>query len=179
MQVNVRRFAACALIALLVPAAAVAAGSSDVTGPVTLTGNGYFGGELTMQLGEEQRPLRVVGRIGYVGFLDLGGDLKVRCGGRARPTTQRTEQGRVYLCKGRFGQAVALGSHFAFRGFAARYQLQLPAGAAGTLNGPSGPAGERGERSGKPRGEGREERERNAPLPTIAQVAALLAAVAG
>ena len=176
MQVKVRRFAACALIALLVPAAAAAAGSGEVTGPVTLTGNGYFGGELTMELGEKQRPLRIAGRIGYVGFLDLGGDLKVRCGGRARPTVQRTRQGRVYLCKGRFGQAAALGSHFTFRGFAARYQLQLPSGTAGALNGPSRGAGERG---GEPRGESDEERERNAPLPTIAQVAALLAAAAG
>ena len=170
MQVNVRRFAACALIALLVPAAAAAAGGGEVTGPATLTGNGYFGGELELELelGEGQRPLRIAGRIGYVGFLDLGGDLKVRCGARSRLTVRRSEQGRVYLCKGRFGQAVALGSHFVFRGFAARYKLHVPAGASGTLNGPSGDEGERG---GRP--------ERSEPLPTIAQVAAMLAAAAG
>ena len=169
MQVNVRRFAACALIALLVPAAAVAATNGEVTGPVALTGNGYFGGELELELGEAQRPLRIVGRIGYVGFLDLGGDLKVRCGAQSRLTVRRSEQGRVFFCKGRFGEAVALGSHFVFRGFAARYKLQVPAGASGTLNGPSGDEGERG---------GKRE-ERSEPLPTIAQVAAMLAAAAG
>jgi hypothetical protein len=168
MQVNVRWFAACALIALLVPAAAVAATGGEVTGPAALTGNGYFGGELRMELDDSRRPLRIAGRIGYVGFLDLGGDLKVRCGARSRLTVRRSEQGRVYLCKGRFGQAVARGSHFVFRGFAARYKLDVPAGASGTLN---GPFAERGERSGE-----RSQEERSEPLPTIAEVAALLAA---
>jgi hypothetical protein len=167
MQVNMRWFAACALIALLVPAAAVAAAGTEVAGPATLTGNGHFGGELRMGLSDGQRPLRISGRIGYVGFLDLGGDLKVRCGARSRPTVRRSAQGRVYLCKGRFGHAVALGSHFVFRGFAARYKLDVPAGASGTLNGPSGGRGEQ-EREGR--------KERSEPLPTIAEVAALLAA---
>lgn len=182
MQVKVRTFAACALFVLLLVPVAAGASKADVKGPVTLGGKGFFGGELKLELGEGQRPVRIAGRIGYVGFLDLGGDLKVRCLGRGRVAKQETDQGMVYLCKGQSGQAVVLGSHFKFRGAARRFVIQLPEGASGTLNGQfSRPGAESrqqpAERSAE-RDERREPKEQNAPIPTVAQLAAMLAAAA-
>lgn len=170
---KVRRFAACALVALLVPAAAVAAPGSEVDGPMTIGGKGFFGGELRMELGDAQRPVRIVGKLGYVGFLDLGGDLKVRCVGRGRMATRDTEQGRVYLCKGRAGQALVSGSHFKLRGFAKRYRIHVPEGASGTLHTRRG--ADRPQRDGERGGE----RDANASVPSVAEVAAELAAAAG
>ncbi len=181
MQVKVRTFAACALLVLLLVPVAAGAGRAEVKGPLTLGGQGFFGGELELEPGEGQRSVRIAGRAGYVGFLDLGGDLKVRCLGRGRVVKHATERGMVYLCKGQVGQAVALGSHFAFRGFAKRFVIQLPEGASGTLNGqfrrdgeetrerPDGREAERGERR-------KEQKEQNASIPTVAQLAAMLAA---
>lgn len=134
MQVSIRTIAAVALVALLVPVSAVAK-EGKVTGPTALAGKGFFGGELTMGDGEGQRPVRIVGRGGYVGFLDLGGDLKVRCAGKGRAQKKETEAGDVYLCAGRGGQAVALGSHFKLRGAARQYRAFLPEGVAGTFHG--------------------------------------------
>ena len=185
MQVKVRTFAACALLVLLLVPVAAGAGKAEVKGPLTLSGQGFFGGELRMELGEGQRPVRIAGRAGYVGFLDLGGDLRVRCLGRGRVAKQETEQGIVYLCKGRAGhavaQAVALGSHFRFRGFAKRFAIHLPEGAAGTLSGQFRRAGDESrERSAgrgeAERGERREQKEQKGPIPTVAQLAAMLAA---
>ena len=133
MKVSIRAIAALALVALLAPAAA-GAKEAQVNGPATLAGKGYFGGELGMSKADGQRPVRIAGRGGYVGFLDLGGDLKVRClGGRVQKT--ETERGAAYLCKGRGGQAVVLGSHFTFRGFAQAYRAHVPEGARGTFHG--------------------------------------------
>lgn len=177
MQVKVRRFAACALVALLVPASAVAAAGSEVDGPTTVGGRGFFGGELRMELGDGQRPVRIVGKIGYVGFLDLGGDLKVRCAGRGRMATKDTEQGRVYLCKGRGGQAVVSGSHFAFRGFAKRFRIHVPEGASGTLHGVGGRGDDASSRAEERKAK-LEERKSDAK-ETLADVAAALAAATG
>jgi hypothetical protein len=74
---------AAALVALLVPVAAVAK-DANVSGPAKLAGKGFFGGELAMASTDAQRPVRIAGRGGYVGLLDLGGDLKVRCTGKGR-----------------------------------------------------------------------------------------------
>ena len=90
---------AAALVALLVPVAAVAK-DANVSGPAKLVGKGFFGGEFTMAATENQRPVRIAARAGYVGILDLGGDLKVRCTGKGRVTRKTTEQGTVYLCAG-------------------------------------------------------------------------------
>jgi len=108
---------------------------SDVNGPLALAGKGFFGGELTMKLVDGQRPVRLAARAGYIGILDLGGDLKVRCQGKGRVHKKETEQGIVYMCAGRGGQAIILGSHFKFRGFAMRYRALLPAGTSGTFHG--------------------------------------------
>lgn len=126
--------AATAALALLAP---LAAGAKEVelAGPMALKGAGFFGAEVQMAGGEGRRPVKLSGRIGYVGFLDLGGDLKVRCSGKGRVQEKETEQGTVYLCAGRGGHALALGSHFKLRGFAARYRMLLPEGATGTFNG--------------------------------------------
>ena len=106
-----------------------------MNGPLALAGKGFFGGELTMKLVDGQRPVRLAARAGYIGILDLGGDLKVRCQGKGRVHKKETEQGIVYMCAGRGGQAIILGSHFKFRGFAMRYRALLPAGTSGTFHG--------------------------------------------
>ena len=135
MQVSMRTIAAAALVALLVPVAAVAK-DARVKGPTALVGAGYFGGELELAMEEGQRPVRITGRAGYVGVLDLGGDLKIRCTGKGRVQKRETEQGIVYRCAGRQGgQVILLGSHFVFRGFSKHYRALLPAGAAGTFHG--------------------------------------------
>jgi len=133
MQVSIRTIAAAALVALLVPVAAVAK-DARVEGPTTLVGAGYFGGELALAGG--QRPVRILGRAGYLGILDLDGDLKVRCSGTGRLQKQETREGTVYRCAGRQGvEVVLLGSHFKLRGFATHYKALLPAGAGGTFHG--------------------------------------------
>lgn len=134
MKVSIRAIAAFALVALLAPVSA-GAKEAQVSGPAKLAGKGFFGGELAMSLTDGQRPVRIAGRGGYVGFLDLAGDLKVRCTGQGRARKAETEQGTVYLCKGRGGQAAVLGSHFKFRGFARQYRALLPEGVRGTFNG--------------------------------------------
>ena len=135
MQVSVRTIAAAALVALLVPVAAVAK-EARLKGPSTIVGAGYYGGEFELAMQDGQRPVRIVARAGYVGVLDLGGDLEIRCVGTGRVQKQRTENGTVYRCAGRQGgQVILLGSHVVFRGFAAHYKVQLPAGAAGTFHG--------------------------------------------
>lgn len=134
MQVSIRTIAATALVALLVPVAAVAK-DAKIEGPMAVAGAGFFGGELEMASTGEQRPFRITGRGGYVGFLDLAGDLKVRCAGKGRVQKQETDAGVVYLCKGRVGQAVAIGSHFKLRGYALRYRAVFPAGTTGSFHG--------------------------------------------
>ncbi|MEO5575738.1 MAG: hypothetical protein ABIR67_06115 [Gaiellaceae bacterium] len=123
-----------ALVALLVPVAAVAK-DARVKGPTALVGAGYFGGELGLAMEEGQRPVKIAGRAGYIGVLDLGGDLKIRCLGKGRVQKQETENGMVYRCAGRGGQVILLGSHFKFRGFAKHYRVLLPAGVAGSFHG--------------------------------------------
>jgi hypothetical protein len=187
--------AATAALALLAP---LAAGAKEVelTGPTALAGAGFFGGELTMAMADGQRPVKVSGRIGYVGFLDLGGDLKVRCSGKGRAQKKETDQGTVYLCAGRAGHAMARGSHFKLRGFAGRYRALLPEGVSGSFHGrfatcvkgDDGWQCERPERPERPaakeRASGDEPRDRgkakDVPAkddedPSLAELAALLA----
>lgn len=174
--------------ALLLPTAA-SAKPFEVKGPVVLAGRGFLGGELTMAAPDDSRPVVFAGRGGYIGLLDLGGDLKVRCEGRGKARSRETEQGTVYLCIGRGGRAAAVGSRFKFRAFAGRYVLRAPEGTTGTVNGrfvvcsgdaaaenarlcaPKGGSG--GEpRQGEPKqGEGGGQQD----LPTPAELAQLLA----
>ena len=204
MHVSIRTIAAAALVALLVPVAAVAK-DANVKGPTALVGAGFFGGELEMAMEDGQRPVRIAGRAGYIGVLDLDGDLKIRCVGTGRVKKTETENGVVYFCAGRQGgQVIVLGSHFKFRGYATHYRAMLPAGVTGSFHGrfvqcdPAAeaskcqgpkPAAERTEPSrGEPtRGDAKpaEPRERGqqrpAPtddddeIPTLAELAALLA----
>jgi hypothetical protein len=131
MRYGIRLLAALGLVALLVPVAAVAK-DARVQGPTAIAGAGYFAGELELAMGEGQRPVRIVGRGGYIGVLDLGGDLKIRCVGKGRVQKKETDAGTVYSCAGRRGgQVILLGSHVKLRGFATRYKAFLPAGAGG------------------------------------------------
>jgi hypothetical protein len=176
MQVSIRIIAAAALVALLVPVAAVAK-DAKVKGPATLVGAGYFGGELELAMEDGQRPVQIAGRAGYIGVLDVAGDLRIRCAGKGRVQKQATENGTVYFCAGRQGGKVTLlGSHFKFRGFATHYRALLPAGVAGTFRGRFARAGEQPER---PQREEPKERTPGAPadeeeLPTLAELSAML-----
>ena len=135
MRYGIRIIAALGLVALLVPVAAVAK-DAKVEGPSALIGAGYFGGALEQALEDGQRPVKLAARAGYVGVLDLGGDLKIRCLGTGRMQKHETEKGMVYRCAGRQGgHVILLGSHFTFRGFAKRYKATLPAGTSGTWHG--------------------------------------------
>ena len=100
MRYGIRIIAALGLVALLVPVAAVAK-DARVKGPSALVGAGYFGGELELAIEDGQRPVKIAARAGYIGVLDLGGDLKIRCIGKGRVQKQETEQGMVYRCAGR------------------------------------------------------------------------------
>ena len=108
-------------------------------GPTALVGAGYYGGELELELEDGQRPVRIAGRAGYIGVLDVAGDLKIRCVGKvagSRVQKTETENGVVYFCAGRQGgQVILLGSHFKFRGFATHYRALLPAGVTGSFHG--------------------------------------------
>ena len=178
--------AAVALVALLLPVAAVAK-EANVTGPTALAGAGFFGGELATADTDAQRPVRITGAPGgYVGFLDLGGDLKVRCLGKARLRTHETDDGTVFMCAGRgVTGATALGSHVKLRGFATRYRVLVPKGVRGTWNGRFTAEGEGSRRQAEPK---RDAPKREAPkaggqtdeeVPTLAELAALLAAQGG
>ena len=164
MQVSIRTLAVTALVALLVPVAAVAK-DARVKGPATLVGAGYFGGELELASADGQRPVRLVGRAGYVGVLDLAGDLKVRCLGTGRTQKQETRDGAVYSCAGRQGvEVLLLGSHFRFRGFATHYKAFLPAGASGTFHGRYVVGGERAPKPARETDE----------IPSLDELAAML-----
>ena len=199
MHVSIRTIAAAALVALLVPVAAVAKDAKDakVKGPTVLVGAGFFGGELELAMADGQLPVRIAGRAGYIGVLDIGGDLKIRCVGTGRVKKTETEKGAVYFCAGRQGgQVILLGSHFKFRGFAPHYRALLPAGASGSFHGrfvQCDPAAEESKCQGpKPdasrpdterakraepseRGQQRPAPSDDEEIPTLAELAALLA----
>ena len=179
MQVGIRTIAAAALVALLVPVAAVAK-DVRVEGPAVVTGAGYFGGELELAGTDGQRPVRVVGGAGYIGVLDLRGDLKLRCLGKGRVQKQQTPNGTVYRCAGRRGgEIVLLGSHFTFRGFLTRYRVQLPAGATGTLHGRFADRGEQQEgRQRRPDPASAPTRDEG-EIPSLDELAGMLAALDG
>jgi len=204
MHVSIRIVAAAALVALLVPVAAVAK-DARVKGPTAIVGAGYYGGELELALEDGQRPVRISGRAGYIGVLDVAGDLKLRCVGQGRVGQGRvqrteTENGVVYFCAGRHGgQVILLGSHFKFRGFGTHYRALLPAGVSGSFHGrfvqcdPAAeaakcrgpkPAAERTETRGEAKPtEPRQRGQQPAPpsdedddeIPTLAELAAMLA----
>jgi hypothetical protein len=185
MRYGIRIFAALGLVALLVPVAAVAK-DARVQGPTAIVGAGYFGGELRLAMEDGQRPVKILGRAGYVGVLDLGGDLKIRCIGKGRVQKKETEAGTVYTCAGRRGgEVVLLGSHFKFRGFSTHYRAHLPAGASGGWHGRFVVRGEKGDRE-RTDGERRKAPER-APkpveetdeIPTLDELAGMLDALDG
>lgn len=194
MQVSIRTVAVTALVALLVPVAAVAK-DAKVQGPSALVGTGYFGGELELAMEDGQRPVRILSRAGYIGVLDLGGDLKIRCVGKGRVQKQETEKGMVYRCAGRQGgQVILLGSHVVFRGFSKHYRALLPAGASGTFHGrfvqceraaEASACGQKpdGERTEPTRGRGEakpaEPKEDDGEIPSLEELAGMLEGLDG
>jgi hypothetical protein len=181
MRYGIRIIATLGLVALLVPVAAVAK-DARVEGPAALVGAGYFGGELELAMEDGQRPVRILGRAGYIGVLDLGGDLKIRCIGKGRVQKKETDAGMVYTCAGRKGgEVVLLGSHFTFRGFSTRYKAFLPAGANGSFHGRyvvRGPGGE-GETARKTPGRAPKPVRELDEIPSLDELAGMLDALDG
>jgi hypothetical protein len=122
------------LAALALPAAALAK-QHDVTGPVTVAGKGVLRAELTAGA-EPAGPVLVATRGGLVRFVDLSGDLAVKCQGKGRSATKKDAEGRtVAVCAGRGASASATGSHFRVVALAGRYRATIPAGYTGKLQG--------------------------------------------
>src|SRR5918996_1044598 len=93
------------LAALAFPGTA-AAEKLDVEGPLAVKGHGPLRGELEMANPSDSKPVVVGGQVGFVRFIDLAGDLKVRCKGRGEAAARENEEGqKVYTCSGRGGRA--------------------------------------------------------------------------
>ncbi len=129
-----------AAVSALVSAAAASAADAPqrpsvaITGTaIVLEGRAFVRAELTASAGA--KPVRALGRAGFLRFVDLGGDLKVSCGGRDAQGRTNDKGQAVYLCAGKGGRAEATGSHFAIQGFALRYGLAIPAGYTGKVEG--------------------------------------------
>ncbi len=135
--------------ALALPATA-AAQSVQVSGQaVALQGRAFLKAELTASAGAQ--PVEVRARAGFVRVVDLGGDLKVDCGGQGRTRQSKNDQGQaVFLCVGA-GRAQVQGSHFRIQGFALHYGLLIPDGYTGTVQGRVRPfqPGQRGQGQGQ------------------------------
>ena len=133
MHVSIRTIAAAALVALLVPVAAVAKDAKDARTRRS-KGRRLSSAPASSAVSSSWRWRTASSRsgsptrAGYIGVLDIGGDLKIRCVGTGRVKKTETENGDVYFCAGRQGgQVILLGSHFKFRGFAKHYRALLPA----------------------------------------------------
>lgn len=128
-----------AAAALALPAAALAADapqrqSVTISGKIALVGRGFLKAELTGSA--DAKAVHVIARAGFVRFVDLGGDLKVRCQGRGDAQGHENQQGQtVFTCVGARGRAEATGSHFQIQGFALRYGIAIPDGYTGTVEG--------------------------------------------
>lgn len=121
--------------ALAFPGSA-AAQKLEVNGPLAVQGHGPLRGELSMSDPSETRALLFAGRGGFVRFVDLAGDLQVKCQGRGRSNEKTNDQGhRVFTCAGRGGRAKVHGSKFRIAAFLARYRALIPEGTIGTLQG--------------------------------------------
>ena len=121
------------LVALAIPAAATGK-RIDVTGPIAVQGHAFVSADL--QATDASRPVRMRLRAGFVRIVDLSGDLKVRCGGKAKLQTRKNARDQnVYLCIVRAGRLAMKGSHYRLFGFAMRYGLLIPEGVSGTLAG--------------------------------------------
>src|SRR5689334_21987266 len=85
----------------LADAAPAAADGTPVEGTaVAVQGRAFLRAELSA--GADAKPVRVVGRAGFVRFVDLGGDLKVQCNGKGAGRTRQNDQGQtVVTCVGR------------------------------------------------------------------------------
>jgi hypothetical protein len=121
------------------PQAAVRSGAIralDVQGPLLIKGKGRLRGELELANPAETRPVVFGGHLGGVRFVDLVGDLRVKCSGRGGSSVGEDDEGhKVYTCRGREGRVRAHGSHFELQLVARRYAALIPRGVTGTLEG--------------------------------------------
>jgi hypothetical protein len=123
------------LAALALPAAALAK-QHDVTGPVKVAGKGPLRAELTAADASSAEPVLVAGLAGVVRFVDLSGDLEVKCQGKGKTVTKQDDEGHsVVVCRGRGVRATAQGGHFRLAALLGRYRASIPAGYTGTLKG--------------------------------------------
>lgn len=123
------------LAALTLPLAA-AAKKLEVQGPLAIKGHGFLRGELQTADPANTKPVRFRGQGGFIRFVDLGGDLKVKCQGKGQMKSTDNDEGQtVVFCMGRGGRAAASGSHYRLVLFALRYQAFIPEGVSGTLQG--------------------------------------------
>ena len=108
----------------------------DVEGPLLIKGRGRLHGELKTADPAATRPVVFGGRLGAVRFVDLAGDLRVRCQGRGAMAVREDDAGhKVVVCKGRAGRIHARGSHFELQLVARQYAGLIPAGVTGSLKG--------------------------------------------
>lgn len=108
----------------------------EVSGPLLLKGKGRLRGELLMANPSETRAVVFAGRRGGVKFVDLAGDLRVKCQGRGASAMSEDDEGhKVFACRGVGGRAKVHGSHFEVKLIAAQYGVLIPAGVTGTLTG--------------------------------------------
>jgi hypothetical protein len=121
------------LAALALPVGA-GANQTDIKGPVALRGRGFVRAEL--QSTQTTKPLVLRVHAGFMRIVDLGGDLKARCGGAARSASKQNSQGQtVFLCVAREGRLGIIGSHYRLFGFAMQYGALVPDGVSGTISG--------------------------------------------
>ncbi|MEX2211722.1 MAG: hypothetical protein WD689_08180 [Gaiellaceae bacterium] len=137
------------LLACALPAAAVAeenprgGGQPDAEkvtlefeGPLKLNGKGRLRGELKMAALAETRAVVIGGQVGAIKFVDLAGDLRVKCQGRGKAVVREDDEGhKVVVCRGRGGRAKVHGSHFELQLVARQYGALIPAGVTGMLQG--------------------------------------------
>jgi hypothetical protein len=128
-----KRLAFLVFVAVLAVPAAAAAKQTDVNGPAALRGHGLLRGEL--QASDPSSQVKLILRAGRVRVLDLAGDAKVTCNGKAARQRQNDQGQAVFACAGRRARVLIAGSHYRLAVAARQYALQIPEGVSGKLQG--------------------------------------------
>ena len=123
------------LLALALPAAALAGRIDLSRGPATVRAGGGVYGTVSLPAG---RALVLQGKSGWIRVTDLAGDLRLRCpNGLHSGTSKRDAKRRlVVFCMGLGPGARVYGSRFELAASARRWTMTVPAGAAGQVMGP-------------------------------------------
>ena len=116
----------------------------DVQGPALVGARGQLEGEV-----RAAKAMRVEAGGGYVGVMDLGGDLDVTCTGGELRDRRSVDGHRQVLCVGRHIQVQVSGKRFVFKAQGRRLGALVPVGATASLLGDfrlldRGPAGQAG-----------------------------------